>query len=478
MEHNPKATTPEALHAELREQREEIAAVSAEAAAQEAAELEADAQARSGLKIEEAERWQGVNTDDAAIHEVMTRAVVDIIVNEDFHKALKSGRKLRVKLGIDPTGPLLHIGRSVPLFKLRQFQQMGHQIVLIIGDGTGLVGDASDKDSERPLLTSEQLEQNMATYKEQIGKVLDLDKVEFRYNSQWLLALGLKDIIRLASKFTVAQMIQRENFSNRWEEGKPIGLHEILYPLMQGFDSVAIEADVEIGGTDQLFNLMAGRAIQQDFNQPPQTVLTVNMIPGTDGRKMSTSWGNAVWILDEPRDQFGKIMSVADHVMPTYFKSITALPMSEVEQITRGIEDGTIRPIDAKKRLAWEIVNLYHGKEAADQAQADFQTQFQERGVPSDIPTVPLEKVVELTGTGSITVTGTATLQAIEAPEIGILDLLVKTGLAPNRKQAQRLVEQGAVKVDDAPITDRTHTLKPVEGMLIKAGRSFVRIVA
>jgi len=456
--------TPEALHAEHREQHAELAAASSEADAEETAEIMAEAQARSGLHVEEAERWQGVDTSDEAIDEVMNRAVVDMIVKEDFRKALKSGRKLRVKLGIDPTGPLLHIGRSVPLFKLRQFQKMGHQVVLIIGDGTGLVGDASDKDSERPLLTSEQLEQNMATYKEQIGKVLDLDKVEFRYNSQWLLSLGLKDIIRLASKFTVAQMIQRENFSNRWDEGKPIGLHEILYPLMQGFDSVAIEADVEIGGTDQLFNLMSGRAIQQDFNQAPQTVLTLNMIPGTDGRKMSTSWQNAVWILDEPRDQFGKLMSMGDHVIPIYFESLTTVPMSEVTQITEGLEEGTLHPMDAKKRLAWEIVNMYHGKDAADKARADFETQFQERGIPTDIPTVPLSRAL-----GD---------KANEQGEIGILDLLVNTGLAPNRKQAQRLVEQGGVKIGDDKVTDRTHIVKPAEGMVVKAGRSFVRIDA
>ncbi|MEO8285318.1 MAG: tyrosine--tRNA ligase [Chloroflexota bacterium] len=431
---------------------------------EETAELEAEAQARSGIQIEEAERWGGVDTSDEAVREVMTRAVVEIIVKDDFEKQLRSGRKLRVKLGIDPTGPLLHIGRSVPLFKLRQFQQMGHQIVLIIGDGTALVGDASDKDSERPILTSEQIEQNMATYKEQIGRILDLDKVEFRYNGQWLLSLGFKDVIRLASKFTVAQMIQRENFSNRWDEGKPIGLHEILYPLMQGFDSVAINADVEIGGTDQLFNLMAGRALQEDFNQPPQAVLTVNMIPGTDGRKMSTSWGNAVWILDEPRDQFGKIMSMGDHVIPTYFESVTTVPMTEVKVITGGIEDGSIHPMDAKKRLAWEIVKLYHGEEAADRAKSDFEKQFQERGVPTDIPTVPLARVL-----GD---------KANEAGELGILDLLINTGLAPNRKQAQRLVEQGGVKVDEDKVTDRTHSVNPAEGTVIKAGRNFVRITA
>jgi tyrosyl-tRNA synthetase len=430
---------------------------------EELSDIEAEAQARSDVKMEEAERWVGVNTSDAVVQEIMTRGVVEVIVREDLEKALRSGRKLRVKLGIDPTGPLMHVGRSVPLLKLRQYQQAGHQVVLIIGDGTALVGDASDKDSERPLLTSEQIEQNMATYKEQVGRVLDLDKVEFRYNGDWLLKIGLKDIIRLASKFTVAQMIQRENFSDRWDSGKPIGLHEILYPLMQGFDSVAIESDVELGGTDQLFNLMAGRALQEDFNQPAQAVMTLQMIPGTDGRKMSTSWGNAVWILDDARDQFGKIMSMGDHVLPVYMEAVTTMPMEEVSRITNGLEDGSIHPMDAKKRLAWEIVNLYHGKEAADRAQADFEAQFQQRGLPSDIPEVALSRVLRD--------------KAGEQGAMGILDLLINTGLAPNRKQAQRLVEQGGVKVDDEKVSDRTHLVTPVAGMIVKAGRSFVRLV-
>jgi tyrosyl-tRNA synthetase len=411
----------------------------------------------------EAERWEGVNTSDAVVQEILTRGVVDVVVAEDFEKALRAGRKLRVKLGIDHTGPLLHIGRSVPLFKLRQYQQAGHQVVLIIGDGTALVGDASDKDSERPLLTSEQIEANMSTYKEQVGKVLDLDKVEFRYNGDWLLKLGLKDIVRLASKFTVAQMIQRENFSDRWDAHKPIGLHEILYPLMQGFDSVAIESDVELGGTDQLFNLMAGRALQEDFNQPPQAVMTMQMIPGTDGRKMSTSWGNAVWILDEPRDQFGKIMSMGDHIIPTYMEAVTTMPMDEVARITKALEDGSLNPMDAKKRLAWEIVSLYHGKEAADRAKADFEAQFQQRGVPSDIPEVPLSRAISG--------------KADEHGALPVLDLLINTGLAPSRKQAQRLIEQGGVKVDDEKVSDRAHTVTPVAGMVVKAGRNFVKLV-
>jgi tyrosyl-tRNA synthetase len=457
-----KVIRPEELHSELREARKEVAAEAAAEMQEAQAELEAEAAARAGVQVEEAERWSGVDVDPAAIEELLNRAVVDIIVREDLEKQLRAGRKLRVKLGIDPTGPLMHVGRSVPLIKLRQFQQLGHQVVLIIGDATAIVGDASDKDSERPMLTSEQIEKNMATYKEQVGRILDLDKVEFRYNAQWLLSLGLKDIIRLASRFTVAQMIQRENFSNRWDEGKPIGLHEILYPLMQGFDSVAINSDVELGGTDQLFNLMAGRALQEDFNQPPQAVMTMNMIPGTDGRKMSTSWGNAIWILDEPKDQFGKVMSMGDHVIPVYMESVTTMPMDEVRRFEKGLEDGTIHPMDAKKRLAWEIVKMYHGQDAADRAKENFEKQFQERGVPADIPLVPLSRA-----TGD---------KAAEDGTLGILDLLVNTGLAPNRKQAQRLVEQGGVRVGDERVTSREHRLAPAPGMVLKAGRSFVKL--
>jgi tyrosyl-tRNA synthetase len=439
-----------------------MAAEGAASLAETTAEIAADAQARAHVVVEEAEMWGGVDTSDEKIHEVMTRAMAEIIVREDFEKQLRSGRKLRVKLGIDPTGPLLHIGRSVPLFKLRQLQEMGHQIVLIIGDFTSLVGDASDKDERRPMLSRDQIEKNMETYKEQIGRVLDLDKVEFRYNSEWLAALDFNGVINLASRFTVAQMIQRENFSDRWDAGKPIGLHEILYPLMQGFDSVAVKADVELGGTDQLFNLMAGRAIQESFGQIPQSVICVNMIAGIDGRKMSTSWGNTINMLDEPKDQFGKIMSMGDDVIPIYLESCTRVPMAEVERVRKGLKDGSIHPMDAKKDLAWEIVRIYHGIEAANQARADFEHQFQNREMPVEVPVVPLDRAL-----GD---------KADENGEIGILDLLINTGLAPNRKRAQRLVEQGGVRVDEERVTDREHRVKPVEGMVIKVGRSYVRI--
>lgn len=426
------------------------------------ADLAQEAGVRSELRTEEAERWGDVDTSDEAIESLLTRAVVEVIVKDELRARLKSGRKLRIKLGIDPTGPLLHIGRSVPIMKLRQFQEMGHQVVLIIGDFTALVGDASDKDAQRVMLTSEQIEANMTTYKEQVGHILDLDKVEFRYNSQWLQPLNFADVVRLASKFTVAQMIQRENFSERWDAGKPIGLHEIMYPLMQGFDSVAIEADVELGGTDQLFNLMAGRALQGDYGQAPQTVMTMNMIPGTDGRKMSTSWGNNIFMLDDPANQYGKIMSMGDEVITLYMESCTRMPLPEIKAIESAMSEGRMNPIDAKKRLAWEIAALYHGEAAANEAKAAFEQQFQNRDVPTQIPLVLLEKAV-----GD---------KADESGKVGILDLLINTGLAPNRKQAQRLVEQGGVRIGEERITDRTHQVTPEDGLIIKAGRGYVRL--
>lgn len=462
MEDTRQVKGPEEMHSDLRETRKEVAAEAAAAMSETRQEVATEAAVRAGVQTEEAERWSGVSTDEEKIQEVLTRAMAEIIVREDFEKQLRSGRKLRVKLGVDPTGPLLHVGRSVPLFKLRQLQDLGHQIVIIIGDFTGMVGDASDKDAQRTMLSREQIEKNMATYKEQMGHVLDLEKVEFRYNSQWLAPLTFSDVIKLASEFTVAQMIQRENFSDRWDAGKPIGLHEILYPLMQGFDSVAVEADVELGGTDQLFNLMAGRALQATHGQTPQTVICINMIPGTDGRKMSTTWGNAIYLLDDARDQFGKIMSMGDEVISVYMESCTRIPMEEVKRISEGIADGSMHPMTAKKRLAWEIVCMYHGEDAANRAQEDFERQFQERGLPSEIPVVPVERA--------------AGGKANEAGEVGILDLLINTGLAPNRKQAQRLVEQGGVKLNDERVTDREHKVVPVEGMLLKAGRGYVKL--
>lgn len=393
--------------------------------------------------------------DEQIIHDILTRGTVDLIVRDDLEKALHSGRQLRVKFGIDPTSSKVHLGRAVPIRKMRQFQRLGHQIIIIIGDFTGMLGDASDKDAMRTMLTREQVRANMATYIDQIKGILDAGLVEFRHNSEWLDALRFSEIIALASQFTVAQMLQRENFAERWRDEKPIGLQEMLYPLLQGYDSVAIEADVELGGTDQLFNLLAGRTIQKAYGQQPQDILTNQLIPGLDGRKMSSSWGNTTNIVDDPTDMFGKLMSISDEQMPIYFEMTTDLLLSEVAAIKEAIERGELHPMEAKKRLAGEVVKLYHGHAAAEEARTGFEKVFQQRALPGEIPAILLKD---------------------NAPR-SILDLLIQTGLAPSRKQARQLVDGGGVSVDSAKVTDIAAQIIPMPGMVVKKGsRSFVKL--
>jgi len=394
-----------------------------------------------------------ISTDEVAIQDILTRGVVDVIVREDLAKLLRSGRQLRVKLGIDPTSSKIHIGRAVAIRKLRQFQKLGHQAVIIIGDVTGQLGDASDKDATRPMLTAAQVGQNMATYIDQIRSILDQGEVEFRFNSEWLGQMNFAALIGLASQFTVAQMIQRENFKQRWEDDKPIGLQEFLYPLMQGYDSVAVRADIELGGTDQLFNLTAGRVIQKAYGQNPQQIITNMMIMGLDGRKMSSSWGNTINIIDAPADMYGKVMSLSDEQIVDYFVATTEVPLAEIEQIRVDLAAGQ-NPMLAKKRLASEIVRLYHGDVGAEAGAQHFATVFQDKGLPDEIPTAQL---------------------ACESTNI--LDLLLKCGLAPSRKEARRLVEQGGVSLDEQKVSDPNASVEPVAGLIVRAGkRRFVKI--
>lgn len=396
-----------------------------------------------------------VSVDEDIIQDILKRGTVDIIVREDLEKALRSGRQLRVKFGIDPTSSKVHLGRAVPIRKMRQFQRLGHHTIIIIGDFTGMVGDASDKEATRTMLTREQVSQNMATYIDQINSILDAGPVEYRHNSEWLDSLDFHEIIGLASQFTVAQMLQRENFAERWRDEKPIGLQELMYPLLQGYDSVAIEADVELGGTDQLFNLLAGRTIQRAYGQKPQDIITNLLIPGLDGRKMSSSWGNTTNIVDDPNDMFGKLMSISDEQMPTYFEMTTDLPLSDVATINEAVRCNELHPMEAKKRLASEVVKLYHGQAAADEARAGFERVFQKRDLPEEIPTVLLKD--------------TAPRQ--------LLDLLIQTGLAPSRKQARQLVDQGGVSVNGEKMSDPFTEIVPTPGMVVKKGsRNFVKL--
>lgn len=326
-----------------------------------------------------------VSTDEKKIEELTARGVEEIIPSADsLKKLLRSGKRLRIKLGIDPTSPHLHLGRSVPLLKLRDFQNLGHTVVFIIGDATGVVGDTSDKDAERPMLTEAQVKENLATYVAQVSKILDKNLLEVRRNSEWLLKLNYRDIGEHADEFSVSDFIARDNIKKRLDTGKRVSLREVLYPLMQGYDSVAVEADVELGGTDQRFNLLAGRSLQEKYKQAPQHIVMTELILGTDGRKMSSSWGNTVNLSENPRDMFGKIMSVPDELVKMYFTHATRLPLSEVEKHLAQ------HPKEAKMALAEEITRMYHGADAAKKARADFDSAFSKGGAPEDITTLVL----------------------------------------------------------------------------------------
>jgi tyrosyl-tRNA synthetase len=368
--------------------------------------------------------------DNEKIKNLLARNVVEIIDKENLEKRLKRGEKLRIKLGIDPTGPKIHLGRAIALRKLKEFQELGHQVVLIIGDFTGLVGDASDKTSARPMLTEEQLKKNMADYRKQIGKILDVKKTEFRQNSEWLAKLNMKEIIHLASLFTVHQMIDRRNFKERFDAGQTIGLHEFLYPLLQGYDSAAIKADVELGGTDQLFNLKAGRKIQEFYGQPPQDIMTLEMLPGLDGEKMSTSRGNIINIADDPNEMYGKIMSMKDELIPEYFLRCTDLPEEAIK------EKVAADFFQAKNNLAFEIVKMHHGENAAVKAGEYFRKTFREKKIPDEVPEIRLSGREEL------------------------IDFLIKAGAVDSRSSFRRLIKEGAVEINQKILKNIHYLIK------------------
>lgn len=392
-----------------------------------------------------------IDTNPEKVEELLSRGIEDCFVKEDLKKDLLSGRQLRIKFGIDPTGPKIHIGRAIPLRKLRQFQLLGHQIVLIIGDFTAQIGDPSDKLAKRPMLTREVIEQNMRDYKAQIGKIIDIDKVEFVYNSDWLRPLGFQEICQLAESFTVQQMVARRNFADRIENGEEVSLRELMYPLMQGYDSVAINADVEIGGFDQLFNLKAGRYIQKHYGKKEQNVLTVQMLEGTDGRKMSTSWGNIITIVDEPNDMYGKIMSLKDELIIKYFTLTTDLSLKEIQLIEKAIASGE-NPKIHKMRLAREIVTMYHSEKAAAKAEEQFESVFAKGALPETMPEI------------SHTVTDVA-------------QELKKIALIESKSEWARLIKEGAISLHEGDVLTDTKWV-PKEPCVLKIGkRRFVRFV-
>ncbi len=388
--------------------------------------------------------------DGDEIDELLGRGVVDVIVRADLERRLRAGERLRVKHGIDPTGPRIHIGRAVPLRTLWRFQRLGHTVCLIIGDFTAQLGDASDKTATRRMLSEQEVYQNMASYKDQIGRILDASKVEWSYNSDWLGQLRFKDVTDLAQLFTVAQMLERENFSLRYSAGKPIGLQEFMYPLMQGYDSYAIEADVEVGGTDQLFNLMAGRDVQRHFGKRPQDILTMGMIWGLDGRKMSTSEGNTVLIDEPPVDMYGKIMSMGDEQIIPYFEVATEVPWREIGELARALAGG-LNPMSAKKRLAYEITGLYHGEAGAAEGQQYFEKLHQDKGALGDEewPEVAL---------------------SAETRQIGAL--FKDAGLVQSNSDARRVMEQGGLEIDGRKVTDFAEIITPRDGMKLRRGKN------
>lgn len=333
--------------------------------------------------------------DEEKINNLLSRGVEDILVKEELKKALMSGKQLRIKLGIDPTSNKIHIGRAVTLRKLREFQKLGHQVVFIVGDFTAQVGDASDKTDKRPMISRVEIDENLKDYKNQVSKILDISKTEFVYNNDWLSKLSFGEVVKLAECFSVQQMLARRNFKDRYEKGVEISLREFLYPIMQGYDSVVVKADVEIGGFDQLFNLKAGRIIQEYYGMPKQQILTTSMLEGTDGRKMSSSWGNIISIVDDPFTMFGKIMSVRDELIIKYFTLCTDTTNEEISDFEKQMKEG-VNPRDIKMKLATEIVTIYHTEKDANLAKNSFIETFQKGGVPEDLKEVKVDKDEEL----------------------------------------------------------------------------------
>lgn len=400
--------------------------------------------------------------DEEKINKLLTRGVEDIIDKEDLKKDLLSGTTLRIKLGIDPTGPKIHLGRAIPLRKLREFQKLGHIIILVIGNFTAQIGDASDKNEKRPMLDKAQIDENLKDYKNQIGKILDLSKVEFVYNADWLSKLTLEEITKLAESFSVQQMLSRRNFKERYENGKEISLREFLYPLMQGYDSVVIKADVELGGFDQLFNLKAGRVLQEYYDMKKQNIITCAMLEGTNGEKMSTSLGNIISIVDEPNDMFGKLMSVKDNLILKYLLLCTDYTDQELVEAEKFLKNKDNNPRDLKLKLAHEIVKIYYNEKVAKAAENSFIETFQKGGIPDNLPEVIISD---------------------EDKNKDLLEILVKNKIIKSKTEAKRLFDTKSIKEinevgDEIKENTLTNSKVKVYSGIFKIGkRKFVKIL-
>lgn len=391
-----------------------------------------------------------ISTDKKKIDELLSRGVESVIEKNHLRKRLESGEKLRIKLGIDPTSPNLHLGRSIPLLKMRDFQELGHQLVFIVGDFTGIIGDTSDKDAERPMLEREIVKKNMKNYVEQAGKIIDIKKAEVHYNSKWLGKLTYAELGEQASVFSVAEFIARDNIRRRLDAGTRVSLREVLYPLMQGYDSVAIKADVELGGTDQRFNLLAGRTLQEKYKQQPQDIIMNPLVAGTDGRKMSSSWGNTVNLTDEPNEMFGGIMSIPDDLIISYFTYMTRVPMETVLEYTKEMKKGG-NPRDYKVKLGMELVRFYHGEKEAAKAENYFISTFTKKEVPTEI-------------------------KELKPSKYDIVSVLVEARFATGTSDARRNIDGGGVKMNDKKVTSYEEVCNPGD-VVQKGKRFFVRIV-
>jgi tyrosyl-tRNA synthetase len=381
---------------------------------------------------------------------------VDLIPKGELERRATRGRPLRVKLGVDPSRPDLTLGHAVVLRKLRQFQDAGHIAVLIIGDFTARIGDPSGRSETRPMLTEEEIGANADTYLAQAGLVIDVEASEIHRNTEWLAAMDMAELIRLASTATVAQMLEREDFRDRYEERRPISVVEFLYPLMQGYDSVAVRADVELGGTDQTFNLLMGREVQRAYDQEPQLVLTVPLLEGTDGvRKMSKSLDNYVGLTEPPDEMFGKLMRIPDQLIGKFLRLTTPLESAEVEALEHGLEAGTVHPNEAKRRMAREVVDLYHGRGAGERAEERFNVMHREHEVPEDVPEVAVPD------------------DAVRDGRVWLPRLLVELGRAESNAEARRLVEQGGVRLDGEQVLDpdREFERQALKGRVLQVGR-------
>ena len=385
---------------------------------------------------------------------ILSRGCEEIINEGEFKKKLEKSitenKPLRVKLGIDPSGTELHLGHAVPLRKLKQFQDLGHQVFFLIGTFTGRIGDPTGKSETRKMLSEEQVMENIRTYLDQVALILDLDKINVVYNADWLEKLTLTDVLKLLSMFTVSQMISREDFAKRLSENKPVSLIEFMYPILQGYDSVELEADVELGATEQKFNLLRGRDLQKNFGQEQQICMIMPILEGLDGvEKMSKSLNNYIGVKDTPNDMFGKVMSISDELMYNYYKMITEVPFKEIDKIRENIKNGTLHPMEAKKQLGTEVVKIYHGEEAGNQAREWFENVFSKKNLNVDLPEIELEY-----------------------KETGVIDLLVKeTSLVNTTSEARRLIEQGGFKINDESIKDLKAIVKIESGMIIRAGK-------